>query len=227
MPRAYSLDLRERVVAAVSAGKSCRAVAAVFKVSVASVVKWSQRYRATGSAAAKPVGGRRGSSLAAQRDWLLARLEAVPDLTLRALVAELGERGVVTSYGSVWRIVHDAAITFKKTLFAAEQDRRDVARRRERWKAYQHRADPSRLVFIDETWAKTNMTRLRGWAPCGRKLLAKVPQGRWDLDLSRRTSLRSDRGALRYRWTDRRRNLPHLCRTDPATHPQAGRHRYH
>jgi transposase len=54
-----------------------------------------------------------------------------------------------------------------------------VARRRQRWKAYQGRLDPARLVFIDETWAKTNMTPLRGWAPRGRKLLAKVPQGRW------------------------------------------------
>jgi transposase len=54
-----------------------------------------------------------------------------------------------------------------------------VARRRRQWKAYQGRLDPARLVFIDETWAKTNMTRLRGWAPRGRKLLAKVPQARW------------------------------------------------
>jgi transposase len=52
--------------------------------------------------------------LAAEAAWLLARLAAVPDLTLRGLVAELGERGVVTSYGSVWRIVHDAGISFKK-----------------------------------------------------------------------------------------------------------------
>ena len=57
--RAYSLDLRERVVATVAAGESCRSVAATFKVSVASVVKWSQRFRATGSAAAHKVGGRR------------------------------------------------------------------------------------------------------------------------------------------------------------------------
>src|SRR4051794_9928854 len=57
MPRAYSLDLRERVVAAVSGGKRCRAVAAVFEVSVASVVKWSQRHCAKDSAAANSVGG--------------------------------------------------------------------------------------------------------------------------------------------------------------------------
>jgi transposase len=114
MPRAYSLDLRERVVAAVAAGESCRKVAGTYRVSVASVVKWSQRFRATGSTAAKRMGGNLPRSLAGERDWILARLEAVPDLTLRALVVELGERGVVTSYGSVWRIVHDADISFKK-----------------------------------------------------------------------------------------------------------------
>jgi transposase len=67
----------------------------------------------------------------------------------------------------------------KKTLFAAEQDRPDVARRRLRWKKYQGRIDPNRLVFIDETWAKTNMTRTRGWNACGKPLVAKVPHGHW------------------------------------------------
>jgi transposase len=114
MTRAYSLDLRERVVAAAAAGASCREVAKLFKVSVASVVKWSQRFRATGSAAAKPRGGRRVFVLTAHRDWLLGRLATTPDVTLRALVVELHERGVAASYGSVWRIVHAAGITFKK-----------------------------------------------------------------------------------------------------------------
>jgi len=39
--------------------------------------------------------------------------------------------------------------------------------------------DPARLVFIDETWAKTNMTRARGRAPVGERLVAAVPHGRW------------------------------------------------
>jgi len=80
----------------------------------------------------------------------------------------------------------------KKTLFASEQDRPDVARRRSQWRKYQARLDPARLVFIDETWAKTNMTRLRGWAPRGHKLLAKVPQGRWRT-LTFLAALRHDR----------------------------------
>jgi transposase len=114
MARPYSLDLRQRVVAAVASGDSSRKVAVTFKVSVASVVKWSQRYRTTGSAAAKRMGGNRPQSLVQEREWLLGRLAVVPDMTLRALVVELGERGVVTSYGSVWRAVHGAGISFKK-----------------------------------------------------------------------------------------------------------------
>jgi transposase len=112
--RAYSNDLRERVVASVACGRSCRATAELFGVSVASAVRWSQRQRVTGSAAAKPQGRKQPRSLAGDRDWLLERLASKPDVTLRGLVAELAERGVVTSYGSVWRIVRDAGITFKK-----------------------------------------------------------------------------------------------------------------
>ena len=51
---------------------------------------------------------------------------------------------------------------------------------RARWASYQHRIDPSRLVFIDETWTKTNMAALRGWAPVGERLKAKAPYGHWN-----------------------------------------------
>jgi putative transposase len=52
-------------------------------------------------------------------------------------------------------------------------------RHRARWQSRQKRVDASRLVFIDETWTKTNMTRLYGWAPRGERLIDKVPQGKW------------------------------------------------
>jgi transposase len=52
-----------------------------------------------------------------------------------------------------------------------------VARERERWKRHQAKLDPRRLVFIDETWAKTNMTRTHGWATKGQRLVAKIPHG--------------------------------------------------
>ena len=62
---------------------------------------------------------------------------------------------------------------------AAEQTRPDVARKRARWKAYQDRIDRRRLVFIDETWVKTNMAPLRGWGPRGQRLRAMVPYVHW------------------------------------------------
>ena len=114
MTRAYSLDLRERVVAAVEAGQSCRAVARTFQVSVASVVKWSQRQRKNGSVAAYRVGGRRGYAVAGERNWLLARIAEKPDLTLRALLGELKERGLVVSYYALWHFLRHEGITFKK-----------------------------------------------------------------------------------------------------------------
>ena len=114
MARPYSLDLRERVVAAVESGRTVRDVASSFGVSVSSVVKWSQRYRATGSAAALPMGGRRPFALAAHRGWVLSRLAEKPDLTLRALRAELAARGIVVSNYAVWHFLKAQGITFKK-----------------------------------------------------------------------------------------------------------------
>ena len=114
MARAYSLDLRERVVAAVTAGRSCRAVAAQFDVAVSTVVKWTSRLRDTGSAAAKPMGGKRHDVLAGERDWVLARLAEMPDLTMRELTSELAERGKIVSHVTVWNLVRRAGKSFKK-----------------------------------------------------------------------------------------------------------------
>ena len=68
----------------------------------------------------------------------------------------------------------------KKTALASEQERPDVARKRARWKARQASIDPRRLVFIDETWAKTNMAPLRGWAARGQRLIGRAPFGHWN-----------------------------------------------
>jgi len=192
MARPYSQDLRDRVIGSVASGRTCRATAALFGVSVASVVKWSQRWRASGSAAAKPMGGWKQLLLTSEREWLLARIAEKPDLTLRAVVAELAERGTPASYGAVWRFFKREGISFKKSLYASEQDRADIARRRVRWQQYQGRLDPKRLVFIDETWAKTNMTRRHGRSPRGTRLIAKLPHGRWRT-LTFLAALRCDR----------------------------------
>ena len=67
----------------------------------------------------------------------------------------------------------------KKTLIAAEQEREDVAQKRSQWKQDQKQIDPERVVFIDETWAKTNMTRTYGRSELGTRLIERVPAGRW------------------------------------------------
>ena len=67
----------------------------------------------------------------------------------------------------------------KKSAHAEEQDRPDVLRRRRAWFEAQPDLDPDRLVFIDETWASTNMARTHGRAPRGERLRAAVPHGHW------------------------------------------------
>jgi len=111
----YSDDLRWRVVSAVAGGMSCHEAAEVFSVGVSSVIRWVQRERETGSVSAKPMGGERGSRITgADRDWLLARIAAAPDMTLEELRRALAEHGLVVGYGTVWRFCSRENQTFKK-----------------------------------------------------------------------------------------------------------------
>lgn len=114
MAKPYSKDLRERVVAAVEGGLSRRRAAALFDVGISTVVHWVRRFRATGSVAAKPMGGDHRSRLTAERAWILGRIEAEPDLTLEELRDELKARGILVGYGTVWRFFEREGITFKK-----------------------------------------------------------------------------------------------------------------
>jgi len=114
MTRPYSMDLRERVVAAVDGGQSRRAVAKLFRVGAATVVRWMQRQASTGTCAAKAMGGKRRAVLLPERDWLLARIAVAPDLTVRGLRAELVARGTKVSYDAVWRFLSTEGLSFKK-----------------------------------------------------------------------------------------------------------------
>lgn len=71
------------------------------------------------------------------------------------------------------------SVSKKKTLIASEQDRPDVAEKRALWRASQEHIDPTQVVFIDETWAKTNMTRRYGRSLLGSRVVEKTPYGRW------------------------------------------------
>ena len=85
----------------------------------------------------------------------------------------------------------------KKSSRAAEQDRPDVAVKRKNWRATQNTVDPERLVFLDETSLKTDLTRLRGWAEGGQRLVEAVPNGKWQTNtLVHAISLQGTRAAM-------------------------------
>jgi transposase len=114
MARPYSQDLRERVVGAVEDGLSRRQAAERFKVAISTVIDWVDAWRAEGRLAAKPMGGDHSSRLTGDRDWLLERVAAAPDLTLQEIRAELAARGKYVGYGTVWRFFAAEGISFKK-----------------------------------------------------------------------------------------------------------------
>jgi transposase len=114
MARPLSMDLRERVVAAVLTGESCRSVAARFGVAVSSVVKWSQRQRVTGSVAPGKMGGHRKRTLEPHRAFILEQIAQTPHLTLHRLKDELAGRGVSVSHNAVWLFLRREGLRFKK-----------------------------------------------------------------------------------------------------------------
>jgi transposase len=113
MMKAYSEDLRERVIAAVEAGATRRAAAAQFKVGVSSAIRWVQRWQTDWAIAAKP----RGGSVSPLEDHAAALVDLVaeqPDLTLDEFCAVLQEREITTSRVSIWRFFSRHGLSFKK-----------------------------------------------------------------------------------------------------------------
>jgi transposase len=115
MSKALSVDLRERVVAAIAAGASCRAAAARFGVSVSSEISWRALSRGTGSVAPGPLGGdRRSSRIEAHAALILGLLEQRSDITLAEIRAELARVGVAAGVTTLWRFFRRYQITRKK-----------------------------------------------------------------------------------------------------------------
>jgi len=139
MGKPYSIDLRERVVAAVEKGGMSRhRAAAQFGVGISTAIAWVKRFRETGSIAPGKMGGYKPKAIAGEhRAWLLARTKE-RDFTLRGLVAELAGRGLKVDYRSVWNFVHAEKLSFKKN------------RDRQRTRAPRHRAPPGAVDKISK-----------------------------------------------------------------------------
>jgi len=115
MSKALSVDLRERVVAAVAAGASCRAAAIRIGVSASSAIRWCARSREVGTVAPGPLGGdRRPARIEAHASLILDLIEQKPDITLAEIRAELARAGVPASIAAVWRFFDRHRITRKK-----------------------------------------------------------------------------------------------------------------
>jgi transposase len=129
MPRAYSLDLRERVINAVERdGLTCGEAARRLEVSVSSAIKWVRRYRQTGLRDHIGTGGHRPSMVKPEREWILSLVASETDLTL-ARVSErlLAERGVRADAPMLSRFLKSEGISFKKkraAIRAGSQRRR-------------------------------------------------------------------------------------------------------
>jgi transposase len=147
MTRAYSSDLRERVIGAVAGGLSARSVSKIFAVSASSAIKWVRQWRFDGRTAPSPVRGHRRAVLEPHAAWLLDLIGVQSDITLEEVRALLRERGIVVSVATVWSFYDRHGISFKKSVYATEQDRPDVAMARSVWKARQGLA--ASRVFID------------------------------------------------------------------------------
>ena len=132
MPKPYSIDLRGRVIEEVETGASRREAAERYGLSPSVVVIWVQRFEETGSVAAKPSGGST-SPLEKHAEFLLALIAGKPDLTLDEIVVAMRKRRIAGSRSAMWRFFARCNISFKKTLYAVEQKRADVARARRRW----------------------------------------------------------------------------------------------
>ena len=179
---ALSIDIREKVMKAITGGMSRRQAAARFDIGPATAIRWAKQVETTGDVAPLRMGGdRRSQRIEAHADFILAQIAKKPDMTIMELREKIRERhGVGFGYGTVWRFLARHRITRKKkTGHASEQERHDVAAEREAWFEGELDLDPLKLVFIDETAVSTNMARRFGWAPQGERCRASVPFGHW------------------------------------------------
>lgn len=115
MPRAYSVDLRERVIAAVAAGGSARSAAVRFGIGIATAVRWVRRWRDTGERTARRQGSPKKSALDAHEPFLLGLLDEQVDITLDEMRARLEEeRGLRAARTTIWRFFARRGFTVKK-----------------------------------------------------------------------------------------------------------------
>ena len=227
---AYSIDLRERVVAACDARDGTREqIAARFSVSVPWIRKLLRRRRQTGSIAPKPHGGGRPPAF---DEAAVGRLREAVRADDDATLEELAEAaGVACSASAVYRALAPAGDhAQKKSRRAAEQDRPELKAERAAWREEFAAIDPARLVFVDESGATTAMDRTHGRAASGVRVDGPVPHGHWKvttLTAAVRLDGVPESACLAFDGATDGMAFEDLRRAVPGAGPAARRHRGH
>ena len=116
MPRALSVDLRKRVIAAIEAGASCRQAAKQFGISASSAIRWHALSKARDGVTPQRQGGdRRSKRIEGHADAILGELARIPDITLADLRSALAGQGIAVSVAGLWRFFERRQITLKKS----------------------------------------------------------------------------------------------------------------
>jgi transposase len=174
--KAYSYDLRQRVLRAVNQGRPRAEIVAMFAISLATLKRYLKRQRETGDVRAKPIPGRPAKKGVALLAGLQSQLDAYPDAILEEH-CQIWEttQGVQISTASMSRAIQRLNWTRKKkTLRASEQKEEDRAV----WREQAQTLDASKLVFVDESGSNIALTRLYARSPKGKRAYGAVPRNR-------------------------------------------------
>ena len=190
--KAYSIDIRERVIRAIERGEKIFEIAKRLEVGLNWVYKLLRRYRATGSYEALPSNaGAKPKLSESDLELLRQTVHNHPDATLEEL-KEL--TGFSVSIATISRALNKLLkITYKKKTFhASEQNRPDVQKARETWKTEKATESSVPFIFIDESSINIGMTRLYGRIEIGERVYDYVPDTRGEGRLTIISSLRQD-----------------------------------
>jgi transposase len=178
--RAYSQDLRERVLRVLECGKRPTDVSVRFEVSRGWVHEVRRQFREESRRSSLRIGRHRKSLLAPGEPELRKWIAEQPVLTLAEMCERLAQEfGITIKIPALWHQLNKWGLSYKKTLHASEQERPNVQQARLEWKQNQSLLDIEHLVFLDETGTTTSMTRRYGRADGGRRCIAAVLHGRW------------------------------------------------
>ena len=181
MGRPYSQDLRDRVISAIDDGGEAYEIAPLFNVSVSYIYKILARRRTTGETTARSQRHGPQPKLGPYDKALRERVETVPDTTIAELrLWLLSEHQVKVGTTCVWKHLARLGLTLKKSRHGLPSKiARTSHRRGTDWRSSQPSLKVTKLVFIDETWASTNMARHYGRCRRGERLVSPVPYGHW------------------------------------------------